>query len=440
MHASFNQKATIGDLIASNEADIQTGPFGTQLKASEYVESGTPVINVRNIGLGNIRDADLEFVTDVKAEKLRAHLLQKGDIVFGRKGAVERHALIDNEQDGWIQGSDCLRLRIASPNICNRYVSYYLRTRAHQDWMQALCSFGATMASLNQDIVKRIAMPLPKISSQRKIAAILTAYDDLIEANKRRIALFEKMAEEIYREWFVRMRFPGYKKANFVKGIPEGWEMCKIQDAFQFTGGGTPSKSISSYWADGTVNWFTPSDITKADGIFLSDSEEKCSEQGLAKSSATLFPAYSIMMTSRATIGAIGINTTSACTNQGFIACIPNERYPLPYLYQWLKLTKPYFEQLCGGSTFPELTKGTFKKLEILTPPKHVADNFAALSNPILSMIENGLQQNRNLTKTRDLLLPRLISGKLSVEDLDIQFPLSMRDDSEADDRPDKTP
>lgn len=132
------------------------------------------------------------------------------------------------------------------------------------------------------------------------------------------------------------------------------------------------------------------------------------------------------MMTSRATIGAIGINKTPACTNQGFITCIPNETYPLPYLYQWLKLAKPYFEQLCGGATFPELTKGTFKKLGILTPPIDLTKRFTEISNPILKAIEYQLEQNKSLTRTRDLLLPRLISGKLSIEDLDIQFPPSM--------------
>jgi len=235
------------------------------------------------------------------------------------------------------------------------------------------------------------------------------------------------MAEELYREWFVRMRFPGHQNTRFVKGVPEGWEMQRVEKAFEFTGGGTPSKSNSSYWNDGTVNWFTPSDITGSKGIFLSDSEDKCSEEGLARSSARLFPEYSVMMTSRATIGAIGINTTPACTNQGFISCIPNKRFTLPYLYQWLKLAKPYFEQLCGGATFPELTKGTFKKLEILSPTEDVIEQFTELSNSLLKSIETTLEQNKNLTKTRDLLLPRLISGKLSVEDLDIQFPPSMQ-------------
>lgn len=308
-----------------------------------------------------------------------------------------------------------------------RFLYYLFNTNVVREQIRNSSS-GAKVRHTSPERIYGTKVLVPGIAIQRKIAAILTAYDDLIEVNKRRIALLEKMAEELYREWFVRLRFPGYQDTRFVKGVPEGWKMQKIEDAFAFTGGGTPSKSVPSFWADGTVNWFTPSDITGAAGIFCSDSEDRCSEEGLARSSARLFPAYSVMMTSRATIGAIGINTTPACTNQGFITCIPNERYPLPYLYQWLKLAKPYFEQLCGGATFPELTKGTFKKLEILSPTEEVIEAFIERSAPIFTTIENLLEQNQNLTKTRDLLLPRLISGKLSVEDLDIQFPPSMQE------------
>ena len=337
---------TIAELEQRGEASLQTGPFGTQLKASDYVRDGIPVINVRNIGFGDVRNKDLEYLSEAKAEKLHQHILRKGDIVFGRKGAVERHALINETTDGWAQGSDCLRLRINSNEISERYLSYYLKTQAHQDWMQALCSFGATMSSLNQDIVRRISFPAPHIGIQNKIAAILSAYDDLIENNRNRIALLGKIAEEIYREWFVRLRFPGHEQAKFEKGIPEGWRLVRLEKAFEYHGGGTPSKDVARYWNDGTVNWFTPSDITAAEGLFFESSGEQCTEEGLSSSSARLFPAYSVMMTSRATIGAIGVNLTPACTNQGFIACIPNANYPLPYLYHWLKLSKPHFELL----------------------------------------------------------------------------------------------
>jgi type I restriction enzyme S subunit len=306
-----------------------------------------------------------------------------------------------------------------------RFIAYFLQTMRLENF-----NSGAGVPTLNQNHLHKLSVKIPPLPTQRKIAAILTAYDDLIETNKRRIALLEKMAEELYREWFVRMRFPGHQNTRFVKGVPEGWEMRKIEKAFDFTGGGTPSKIVSSYWNNGTVNWFTPSDITGASGIFLSESEDRCSDEGLARSSAKLFPPYSVMMTSRATIGAIGINTTPACTNQGFITCIPNERYPLPYLYQWLKLAKPHFDVLSGGATFPELTKGTFKKLEIMTPSEEVIEKFTKLSTPIFMSIESLLKQNEILTKTRDLLLPRLISGKLSIENLDIQFPPGMQEET----------
>lgn len=145
-----------------------------------------------------------------------------------------------------------------------------------------------------------------------------------------------------------------------------------------------------------------------------------------------MFPAYSIMMTSRATIGAIGINTTTACTNQGFITCIPNQQYPLVYLYHWLKLSRDYFLSLCGGATFPELNKSTFKRIEILTPEQDIVDSFKMRVNPIFEQIESLLRINENIKSTKGSLLPRLISGKLSIEDLDIQFPPSMQEENAA--------
>jgi len=224
------------------------------------------------------------------------------------------------------------------------------------------------------------------------------------------------------------MRFPGHEKVDYRKGVPVDWEKQKLDQAFKFTGGGTPSRKIDRYWADGNVNWYTPSDITSSEGIFLNNSAERCTDEGLSNSSARLFPAYSIMMTSRATIGAIGINATPACTNQGFITCIPNKSCPLEFLYQWLKLSKPYFELLAGGATFAELTKTTFKKIEILKPPQLLVTDYSDKVKPLFGEIESLLERNRILRRTRDMLLPRLISGKLSVEALDIQFPPSMEE------------
>ena len=162
----------IGDAIEQGAVNLQTGPFGTQLKASDYTEEGTPVINVRNIGYGDLRPDKLEFVPEEIAERLAAHILRTGDIVFGRKGAVDRHLLVSTAQDGWMQGSDCIRLRVQSNEVSTILLSFALREPAHHDWMLTQCGNKATMASLNQDVVARIPLLIPSKTVLREFQAV----------------------------------------------------------------------------------------------------------------------------------------------------------------------------------------------------------------------------------------------------------------------------
>jgi len=308
-----------------------------------------------------------------------------------------------------------------------RFIYYFLKT-LHLE----IFDTGSSNPTLNRNHLHKIKVIFPELMVQKKITAILSAYDDLIENNKRRIALLEKMAEEIYREWFVRFRFTDYQNTEFKKGIPKDWQLPNLIDAFKFLGGGTPSKKDTTYWDNGIVNWYTPTDITGAKGLFLTSSTNKCTEEGVCRSSAKKFPEYSIMLTSRATIGAIGVNRTPACTNQGFITCIPNEIYPLSFLYHWLKLNKPHFVMLSSGATFLELTKTTFKRIEILTPKRELIAQFDRIVKPMFDQIEQLLVTNEKVQQMKNNLLPRLISGKLSVENLDIQFPPSMLEEESA--------
>jgi type I restriction enzyme S subunit len=393
----------------------------------DFTQQGINFIKAESISRnGNIIEATFSKIDKKTHEALKRSQIHEGDILvtiagvyLGKIGLVCKvHVPANTNQAVAI-------VRINKTRAYPEFVKNFLLNPSTTVYLNMLCPQSA-QPNLNLTQLGNIKFKLPDLATQQKIAAILSAYDDLIENNKRRIALLEKIAEEIYREWFVRLRFPGQEKVKVVKGVPEGWDLVALEKAFDYTGGGTPSKEVERYWKNGDVNWFTPSDITGAAGIFLDNSGDKCTEEGLGKSSARLFPAYSVMITSRATIGAIGINTTSACTNQGFITCIPNERYPLTFLYHWLKLTKPTFQLLSGGATFAELTKGTFKKMEILTPPKQLTADYEHKVRPIFNQMEALLKQNSNLTQTRDSLLPRLISGKLSVENLDIQFPPGM--------------
>lgn len=266
-------------------------------------------------------------------------------------------------------------------------------------------------------------IPLPPLPVQRRIAGILSAYDDLIENNQRRIAILERMARALYREWFVHFRYPGHEGVPFVASplgeIPQGWEVKTVANSFEILGGGTPSRNDERYWEGGTIQWFSPSDLTSASTMFMDDSGDHITELGYTESSARLFPAQSVMLTSRATIGAIAINTHEACTNQGFITCLPNERVPLYFLFHWVKENVPTFQRMASGATFKEISRGVFKTIEFLLPSKEITEKFEVTVAPIGKQLLTLQRQIQNLRRTRDLLLPRLLAGQLDVGELD---------------------
>lgn len=411
------QMLSVGELEQRGEAALQTGPFGTQLKASEYTPEGTPVINVRNIGFGSLREDHLEYVPEGKAAKLWQHHLKTGDIVFGRKGAVERHALINKHSNGWIQGSDCMRLRITSSTVCEKYLSYYLRTAAHQDWMQALCSFGATMSSLNQDILRRLTFPAPPLATQQKIAAILSAYDDLIANNQRRITLLERMAEDIYREWFVRLRFPGHEHVPAQKGIPQGWALVSIASLGAYLNG----------YAFDPTQWFSAGiPIIKIKEMTSGVTADTPRNPGESIQKRYHFGNGEIIFSWSATLLVKIWDQGPGLLNQHLFKVSPNQDIPKSFLFFSIKFSLPTFEALTTGSTMKHIKRKELETVKVLQPPLSLLEQFDSVASPLLTQMLDLTRANRNLAATRDALLPRLISGKLAVDGLDIRFPPEM--------------
>jgi type I restriction enzyme S subunit len=306
---------------------------------------------------------------------------------------------------------------VADPKVADtKFVKYKLDTLKLA--MQS-ASLGTTQDNLSLDKLLRFDFLIPTLLTQQRIAAILSAYDDLIENNTRRIAILEEMARRLYEEWFVHFRFPGHEGVEFgeteLGRTPSDWLVQTVSETFDITGGGTPSKKICEYWADGTIAWFSPTDVTRAGTTFMDASSSKITELGLKKSSARLFPPFSVMMTSRATIGAIAINPTEACTNQGFITCIPNDSFPLYILLHWLRDNVDMFISLASGATFKEISKGVFKEIKLLVPPKDIADRFEQTVGPMMQQALVLQRKNANLRAQRDLLLPKLVSGEIDV-------------------------
>ena len=223
---------TLGNLCDDGGGEVKTGPFGSQLHQSDYQVEGTPVVMPTDIINGKINTSKIARVSQKHVIRLKHHKLSVGDIVYGRRGDIGRQALISNINEGWLCGTGCLRVTLKKSKVLPRYLHLYLQMPEVISWIQNQ-AIGATMPNLNTSILRRVPVKFPLLPIQKKIAAIISAYDELIENNNRRIAILEKMAEEIYCEWFVRMRFPGYKKVKFKKGVPEEWEIVKVEKIIQ---------------------------------------------------------------------------------------------------------------------------------------------------------------------------------------------------------------
>lgn len=179
-----------------------------------------------------------------------------------------------------------------------RFISYFLKQA-----LGGTSSDKAAVPGVNRNDLHARPVLLPDLALQQKIADILSAYDDLIENNRRRIQLLEQSARLLFKEWFVRLRFPGHERVKIRNGVPEGWEEKSISDVCETVGGGTPSTNKPEYWTDGSITWVIPTDVTRNDCLALIDSEKKITDAGLRASSAKLVPPDTILMTSRASVG-----------------------------------------------------------------------------------------------------------------------------------------
>lgn len=182
---------------------VKTGPFGTQLSADEYTETGTPIVNVKNIGYGNIIEEDLDYIPDEVKKRLSVHILQAGDIVFGRKGAVDKHAIIDERHEGWVQGSDCMRLRIYG-DIVPEFLNYYFGSSGYSYYVLS-SSVGSTMASVNSQILNDSIVVYPEVDEQRRIVKYLDMtmgrIDAILERKKAQLLALRNYRRTVIYEY-----------------------------------------------------------------------------------------------------------------------------------------------------------------------------------------------------------------------------------------------
>lgn len=402
---------TLSELIEQHGGLIQTGPFGSQLHQHEYVDSGVPVVMPKDIAGGRVSDEDIAMISENKANALGRHKLKKGDIVFPRRGDIRKCALIGEDQEGYLCGTGCLKITLPDQVYSPHFLYYYLVLPKVGEWLERN-AVGTTMLNLNTSILGGVSIPDKSIDEQNEIVSILSAYDDLIENNRRRIQLLEESARMLYKEWFVRLRFPGHEHVKVVDGAPEGWEKQTAWDVMEVLSGGTPKTKVPEYW-DGGIPFFTPKDATNF--AYSYETEKTISEEGLRNCNSRLYPKDTVFITARGTVGKINLAQTAMAMNQSCYALVSKEPLNQHFLYYALVEGVEQFRSRAVGAVFDAIIRDTFKLIPFLVPTDALIKAFTGHATPILKQIDILSSQNRYLAQARDLLLPRLMNGEVAV-------------------------
>jgi restriction endonuclease S subunit len=271
---------------------------------------------------------------------------------------------------------------------------------------------------------EREPLELPPLPVQRRIASILSAYDELIENSQRRIRILEAMARALYREWFVHFRFPGHERvphiASSLDDIPRGWEVKPLSKlCSRMESGGTPKRKTAEYWEGGDIDWFKTGELW--DG-FLFASEEKITERGQRESNARLFEPGTILMAiyGSPTVGRLGIVTRPSSCNQAALGVVADtKKISQTFLYFVLLSLRDHFNALAQGAAQQNISKEKVASTVALDPPRPLVAAFDRLAEPTFSQIQSLQRQTQNLRRTRDLLLPRLLAGQQVPKPLD---------------------
>ena len=388
----------VSDLQAPRRYALNGGPFGSKLVSNDYVPEGVPVIRGANLpGHSRFSMNDFVFVSESKADELLPNNAHPGDLVFTQRGTLGQVGLIPRTSpfSRFVISQSQMKLTVDEKKADAAFLYYYFRAPRTVQQIHNL-GFSTGVPHINLDILRNFEVRLPPLHAQKQIRAILSAYDDLIENNTRRIKILEKMAQAIYREWFVHFRFPGHKKVKLVNSplgpIPERWSVRKLGEVVELAYG----KALK---AENRRKGNVP--VYGSSGIVGSHDESLVSGPGVI-------------------VGRKGnVGTVHWCDGDFFpIDTVFYVQTNISLRYTYYNLQTQNF--ISGDAAVPGLSRTQAYSLPILVPAENVLTEFEALVESFFAAMRNLRERNENLRETRDLLLPRLISGEVDLSEVEV--------------------
>lgn len=403
------------EIVAPQKASLVSGPFGSNIGSRFFVPEGVPVIRGNNLSKGSEKyiDGGYVFLTEEKAMEFPNCVAVADDIIFTAAGSIGQVGIIPkiSKFNRYIISNKQIRLRLDRYKANPLFVYYWLSSRKMVAFIESQNNGGA-VPLLNLGIIRRLPVPLPDLPTQERIAAILSAYDDLIENNRRRIALLEQAARLLYREWFVHFRFPGHETAKFVDGLPEEWARKALGDVC--------ATNKSSYKKGNLPNHLSYIDIGSVSTGQIDGKTEFAAEDAPGRARRIVEPMDTIWSNVRPNLKAYAL-VMSPEENDVFSTgfTVIHAEGVSPFFVYFTVTTEDFVKHLINhatGVSYPAVRPDDFERAEITVPPEDLMAEFHTFCEPLFMQRQRLSEENMRLTKARDLLLPRLMDGRIPVK------------------------
>lgn len=379
-------------------ATVQTGPFGSQLHQSDYKLTGTPIITVEHLGENKIIHNNLPLVSKEDKVRLSKYTLQEGDIVFSRVGSVDRRAYVSEHEDGWMFSGRCLRVRVNKKESDPKYLSYYFGQESFKEYIRMI-AVGATMPSINTDILSNVEINLPSISLQHLIAETLSSLDDKIDLLHRQNITIEELVATFFKEWFI---------------IKDVLEVDTLGNLFDIGIGRTPPRKEKQWFSTNSddIKWVSIKDMG-ANGIYIDTTAEYLTDEAVKQFNVPVIPENTVLLSFKMTLGRLAITTEKMLSNEAIAHFKLKNDSALfsEYLYLFLKTFR--FETLGSTSSIVDaINSQMIKQIEMPIPSEERLVSFKKLIAPYFEKIKSNSKQIKTITQLRDTLLPKLMSGE----------------------------
>ena len=396
-------------------SNIQTGPFGSQLHQRDYVDEGTPCIMPTNIGIH--LDILSDGIAKVKSEdvnRLKKHCVKVGDIIYSRRGDIEKCAYITQKEEGWLCGTGCLRIRIESEITNPHFIAYQLCTKECKSWIVGN-AIGTTMLNLNSGILKELPLLIPNKQQQDKIVSILKSLDDKIEVNRKINENLEQQAQALFKSWFVD--FEPFKDGEFVESelgmIPKGWRAGTLGEICSQSSLKVGSRNDLKVLSPVTTGNLMLSEEYFTKQVF---SENIAKYKIVNKGSFAYNPA-------RVNIGSLGRNEYDFDGAVSPVYVVFECKKGFSNYFDLFRTTEKFKTEVllrAIGGVRQSLNFVDFAMIQTIIAPQNVVDAFNPMIERIKSMQKHLDEENDRLASLRDTLLPKLMSGELKVNEIEI--------------------